>query len=881
MAAPSSDPSISARVRAAPLIHRARRLWSSPATLRAVQVALLTAVLGMHFLMRWHVAEAMPLAARHFYPQDYLPSIRMAATHRLTGHLPERIWANTPETNPLTRPEAAPVREFLSLMRPAVTADEERAFLNAPGARVELTCFGRVLDIYLAALVWRVMGTSWAAFFFVYCLISTFACWMVASIARTLTGSFWAGALAAFFFATSPLESEYTMWSVRDTSPLWFAALAVWCFARFVVPADRPGLPHLALGVASAVGLGWRPDTLILLPLTAGALVIAAVLRHRRLRPVLAAVALFAVGAAATRGGISLAGPKSDIPDEAGFHVAYYGNWTRANLLGIENSFEISRSDRHVELAVHDYNAATARFPGVGYLDGPYGTLVRDMYLESLRYYAYRLVTGYPSSTWRSLSGLSTDGALEGVPLEVVARDRYPLHWTYDRVLDPLRRAVPALALVGAFCGLAFGRKRLIAGVLIVFLLYYAAILLLVLPETKHTLPLLLPTSIFAAVAVWGTTRWRTAHGVARREIRSIDGPRAARLVAILGGGIALGLLACSASAAVSRGARAAHLREIARMPSVSVHSSAIGPGAKDFAVNGMPGTRCGYLLTIAGGDGLLTVRYFANATALGLSFLTHHALARQPTQYFYFTFPARGFVRAGVALEGSGTIVSARRLDTSRWRRPAFSTVYASPDESPGAPLLPEGVLAAEFFNSALVDQLGIVSAEGWKLLRGNVAGDLAGDGGHLYLRLKRTQAGAIPVAAFRPMAGATIREEGGALTLTSPAGRTSQAAELTVEAAQEGLYTFVLKDRVLEGSIQFGLLTADRSQWLALATAETVGGTFFNVCTVRLRRQERAHLVMANDSLAVVERPSRVVLEEILAIAHPVPGGLATTSP
>jgi len=707
MAAPSSDPSISARVPAAPLIHRARRLWSSPATRRAVQVALLTTVLGMHFLMRWHIAEAMPLAARHFYPQDYLPSIRMAATHRLTGHLPERIWANTPDTNPLTRPEAAPVREFLSLMRLAITADEERAFLRVPGARVAPECVGRVLDIYLAALVWRVTGTSWAPFFFVYCLISTLACWMVASIARTLTGSFWVGLLAAFFYATSPLESESTVWSVRDTSPLWFATLAVWCFARFVVPANRPGLPHLALGVASTVGLGWRPDTLIMLPLVAAGMVVAVVLRHRSLWPVLAAVALFAIGATATRGGISLAGPKVDIPDQAGFHVAYYGNWTRANLLGIENSFEISRDDSHVAEAVSEYNVALARFPSVGYLDARYAELVRDMYLETLPYYAYRLVMGYPWSTWRSLSGFASDGTLEAQPLELLARDRYPLHWWYDRVLDPLRRAVPALALLGAFCGLALGWKRLIAAVLLVFLLYYAAILLLVLPETKHTLPLVLPTNVFAAVAVWGATRWRTAREVARRAFGSFDRPRAARLAAILGGGAALVLVACLASAAVSRGARAGYLREIARMPSVSVHGSAIGPARRRFSVGATPNTRFGYLLTIADGDGLLTVRYLGDTGRV--SFLTRHPLARRPIQYFYFTFPTRGFARAGVTLEGSGTITSAERLDASRWRRPAFSTVYASPGESPGAPRLPEGVLAAEFFNSALVDELGI----------------------------------------------------------------------------------------------------------------------------------------------------------------------------
>lgn len=113
-----------------------------------------------------------------------------------------------------------------------------------------------------------------------------------------------------------------------------------------------------------------------------------------------------------------------------------------------------------------------------------------------------------------------------------------------------------------------------------------------------------------------------------------------------------------------------------------------------------------GYLLTIAGGAGVLTTRYLAvPGTA---AFLTRHGLPPQPVQDFFFMFPSDGFPRAPVTLKGKGRIVSAVRLDASRWMRPASSTVYSAADRLPGAPRLPDGVAASEFFSADLGDDWG-----------------------------------------------------------------------------------------------------------------------------------------------------------------------------
>ena len=59
---------------------------------------------------------------------------------------------------------------------------------------------------------------------------------MVFFIARRLGGGFWPGLAAAVLYLASPLENDYAIRSLRDVSPLWFAALS---FAVFVCLAER------------------------------------------------------------------------------------------------------------------------------------------------------------------------------------------------------------------------------------------------------------------------------------------------------------------------------------------------------------------------------------------------------------------------------------------------------------------------------------------------------------------------------------------------------------------------------------------------------------------------------------------------------------------
>jgi hypothetical protein len=113
-------------------------------------------------------------------------------------------------------PESRPVAEFLGLQRQRLGPEEFRAFLSCPDVRPLAHPYTdlaspfpvlsgdehvlsqshyttRVLDIYAAALIWRLCGISWAPLALFYVLISTGTCFCAFAIARKLGGGFGPG----------------------------------------------------------------------------------------------------------------------------------------------------------------------------------------------------------------------------------------------------------------------------------------------------------------------------------------------------------------------------------------------------------------------------------------------------------------------------------------------------------------------------------------------------------------------------------------------------------------------------------------------------------------------------------------------------------------
>ena len=73
--------------------------------------------------------------------------------------------------------------------------------------------------------------------------------------------------------------------------------------------------------------------------------------------------------------------------------------------------------------------------------------------------------------------------------------------------LDRYGSLVPFLFGVGLLGGLWHPQSRLLTGLLAGYLVYYAAAMLLVLPEAKHASPLLLPLHVLAAAGWWIAAR--------------------------------------------------------------------------------------------------------------------------------------------------------------------------------------------------------------------------------------------------------------------------------------------------------------------------------------------------------------------------------------
>src|SRR5205823_5964014 len=160
--------------------------------------------------------------------------------------------------------------------------------------------------------------------------------------------SYWAGMLAALLFLASPFENQYTYRSVYYISQLWFAVLA---FGFFVCVVDnfkgRPWnyLSYLFLGVLAMVGRGWRVDVLLLVPFFFAALILTLAVRHRSWKVALAGGCLFLMGAGLTNFAIDCLCPGRPQSSMIAFHTALYGDATRCNMMGLENSFQIARCD--------------------------------------------------------------------------------------------------------------------------------------------------------------------------------------------------------------------------------------------------------------------------------------------------------------------------------------------------------------------------------------------------------------------------------------------------------------------------------------------------------------------------------------------------------
>jgi len=617
------------------------------------------------------------------------------------------------------RPPARAVRNFVEQRRGGLPERVLRRF--APNARSvpppPLTST-RILELRLAALLWRAFGTRWDAIFTFYAGLSTLVAGLVFLMARRLAGRL-AGWTALVLFLASPLETFGATTRIRDFSPAWFDTIALAALLGLTSPrgpALRLAAGCFAAGAVSLLGYGWRTDGM-LMPVLALAALLARLVAARVSVPTQAgAVGALAAGALGAYLGIGALGGEAALSPNIGFHIATYGNATRANLAGVENSFQSLRDDAQTVIDV-SYHAGRPLLYGTP----EYTLACRDTYFTTLRYGLYSWLRAYPAVFFASLGGFGEPGTLQGQSAEALRHDRIPvLAPVYRYLLDPLTALSPALFLVGVVV-LLLGSDAWAGALLPAFALVYGGVLLLVLPEPKHVGPLLPVTAVVAGAGLASLLRWR------RGRPFGLESPHWRRALRMLGALVAAWSVAVAGAYFLSRHERRTYLDEIRRRaqdarPSPGVlgerlFSAAVPPDAVADPV--------GYLLTIRAGPQPALV-------------VTHHRRGRgdEPTQRHYVNrsplLPSReqtlfvlclqggrfGDTRTHVCtarVEGDARIVAAREVGLAGWGRPVFSTVFTDEDAWAGNPRLGPGVVATEYRGIPRdgIDELGLRPAE------------------------------------------------------------------------------------------------------------------------------------------------------------------------
>src|SRR5690606_16185571 len=120
-----------------------------------------------------------------------------------------------------------------------------------------------------------------------------------------------------------------------------------------------------------------------------------------------ACLLLFGIGSAATAVAIGALGSDKQQAKSTGFHMAYYGDAVRSNLLGIENSCQVMWCDMQTVMEARRFAAAANHdVEPLPYISGRYGEVCRQMYFGLIRYNAFRWTAGFPSVCWKTLRGL-------------------------------------------------------------------------------------------------------------------------------------------------------------------------------------------------------------------------------------------------------------------------------------------------------------------------------------------------------------------------------------------------------------------------------------------------------------------------------------------
>ena len=327
----------------------------------------------------------------------------------------------------------------------------------------------------------------------------------------------------------------------------------------------------LALGVLTTLGIGWRPDALMLAPFLAAGLMIRLIASRAEWRHLLAAASCFLLGAFSVCAAITALGAAEAQTANIGFHMAFYSDFRRSQLLGIENSFQVLFDDMQtLDDARQIYRADHPDSEPLQYLTPEYCDICRRMFFEQLNYNLYRWVSRFPKFYFQSLAGLDRDSVI-GEPGSRRIRSglQSPLRQTF-RLGDRLGYAMPFLFLLGVLATTMRWPTKVAGNVAGIFSVYYTGIMFLVLPDQKHIGVLLVPLYAFAGAGIWGITRL-FVRSTWRGESRAATDAGFRRAITLMAIGTAAWGLSCALAFAHSAGRRAELLSEIQKRVDIGI----------------------------------------------------------------------------------------------------------------------------------------------------------------------------------------------------------------------------------------------------------------------------------------------------------------------
>ena len=268
-----------------------------------------------------------------------------------------------------------------------------------------------------------------------------------------------------------------------------------------------------------------------------------------------------------------------------------------------------------------------------------------------------------------------------------------------DWVLRPLTAVGNWLFALGVCVCLVRQGARWQAVCLAAFSVFYAVVLLLVLPELKHAGPMVLPLTVFGGVGL------ASLSGLLQ-PLRLVMKLRESWRPAMrLGAAAALATLAwgltCTGAYFHSRECRRELLTAVTKLSATGQPSPESLRSAQIFSTALLPkdgDQPVGYLLHIAAGEGggFLECRRIHHSHPLSpvpRLLFTRHPLHPNREQYFFVTCDAGtafGDVRPFVCtalLDGDARFLSCTHVALTEWRRLPLSTLFVPGEYNPGNP--------------------------------------------------------------------------------------------------------------------------------------------------------------------------------------------------